>query len=159
MFNKHHTLNGVLFGSEQGENFPLTGIGMKEPISIMKELRAEVDVDFTIILILDGVRDNYAVIDKRQRSYQRLPATKSVLNTDGIFEFKWRMEALIVKHGINSTEPMTKGDFCDTPNAKKIFDGVWATGVDTPLDAVLQVLEIRLSRTDSGNFINYIYII
>ena len=113
-------------------------------------MRGEIDVDYSIVLILDGVRDNFAVIDKKQRSHQRLPATKSTINTDGIFEYKWRMEALVVKHNINSTVPITKGDFCDTPKGKKIFQGVWATGVDTPLDAVLQVLEIRLSRTDSG---------
>ena len=147
-----HTLNGVLFGSEYGRDFPLTGIGMKEPINILKELRAETKADYSIILILDGVRDNYQLIEKRQRSHQRLPATKSAINTDGIFEFKWRMDALVVKHNINSTEPITKSEFCDTAQGKQIFEGVWATGTDTPLDAVLQVLEIRLTRTDSGGY-------
>ena len=37
-YNKNHGLSGVLGGNEGSFNFPITGLGMQEPIGLLTEL-------------------------------------------------------------------------------------------------------------------------
>ena len=53
-YNKHHGLSGVLGGNEGNFNFPLTGLGLQEPIGWLTELLPAVKKDFSIIVVMDG---------------------------------------------------------------------------------------------------------
>ena len=60
-FNKGHVLNGMLGGNECGENFPLIGLGMMEPVGLLTELSDARNYDYTIIVLMDGKKDNIKV--------------------------------------------------------------------------------------------------
>ena len=62
-FDKYHPLNGMLGGNEwgAGPNYPIVGLGMSEPIGLLKELTEEETFRYTIIINMDGKKDNFKV--------------------------------------------------------------------------------------------------
>ena len=152
-FNKNHILNGFLYGNEEGISYPIVGLGLREPIGVMTELEKDTETTYSLILVLDGVRDNHGLMAWKQAPPRNEPTTKSPINLDSMYEHKWRMGAVVVKQGDDTPTVMSKKDFCNTTEGKQIFKGVVPTGDETPLDGVLRCLEIRLSRTDTGRLI------
>ena len=100
---------------------------------------------------MEGRRDNFSYLKKSQDKPNSPPATRSPINLDGIFHYSFELNGFIIDRRSNN-KVTSKKEFCETEAGKTIFNGVRKSGNQTELDAVLQVLEIKLSRTDSGMF-------
>ena len=103
-----------------------------------------------IIVLIEGRRDNYGYLQKNQEKTNHPPATRSPFNYDGIFHYSYELNAYIIDRRCGQ-KMMLKSDFCQTDAGQAIFSGIETEGNLTALDVVLQLLEIKLSRTDSGS--------
>lgn len=98
---------------------------------------------------MEGRRDNFGYLKKNQGKPTNPPATRSPINLDGIFHYSFELNAFVVDHK-QDNKIISKEEFCRTRAGQNIFNGVRKSDRQTELDAVLQILEIKLSRTDTG---------
>ena len=98
---------------------------------------------------MDSRRDNFYVLTKEQENCATTPSTKSPINLNGNFHYSFELSAFIVDHA-NGDKIMSARDFCSLEVGQKIFKGINYTAGSTELDTVLGVLEMKLSRTDTG---------
>lgn len=77
------------------------------------------------------------------------PSTKSPINLNGNFHYSFELSAFIVDHTEND-KIISAQEFCSSETGQKIFGGLNYTAGSTELETVLGVLEMKLSRTDTG---------
>ena len=116
----------------------------------MTELTQMATQDFAVVILMEGRRDNFGYLQKNKEKPNQPPATRSPINIDGIFHYSFELHGYVVDKR-NGDRVISKEEFCATRQGKQIFNGVEKGKNATELDAVLQILEIKLSRTDSGS--------
>ena len=124
---------------------------IQEPIGWLTELSQTSHQKFVLIILIEGRRDNFGYLRKNQEKLGKPPATRSPINLDGIFHYSFEINAFVIDKQ-NTGKIISKEKFCQSKTGQKIFNGVRKGRNQTELDAVLQLLEIKLSRTDSGKF-------
>ena len=117
----------------------------------------DVTHDYTMVILIEGRRDNFGYLRKNQEKPNQPPATRSPINYDGIFHYSFEMNAYVIDHQ-QENRIISKEKFCQLKVGKNIFNGVTKGENQTELDAVLQILEIKLSRTDSGKVPNKVFL-
>ena len=81
------------------------------------------------------------------------PATKSPINLDSNFHPNFELGAVAVRNSKIGARTLTDVEFCETREAREIFRDFPHEEGQTPLAALLKILELKLSRTDSA--LNY----
>ena len=102
-----------------------------------------------IVILIEGRRDNYTYLQKNREKPNHPPATRAPINLDGIFHYSFELHPYIIDKQ-DGDKMISKKEFCQSAIGQNIFNGVEKGKNETELDAVLQILEIKLSRTDSG---------
>ena len=78
------------------------------------------------------------------------PANKSPINLDSNFHGNFELSAVAVRNQNVGSKVLTDVAFCETNEGRKIFEGFPCGREENPLKALLKILEIKLSRTDSA---------
>ena len=78
------------------------------------------------------------------------PTTKSPINLDSNFHPNFELGAVAIKNEKYGSKILTDVQFCDTPQARRMFEGFSHGRDETPLAALLKILEVKLSRTDTA---------
>ena len=138
-------------GNECGAHFPLTGLGMMEPIGLLGEMNtASKYYRYSIIIIMDGKKDNHGVMINDQEKTPSNPPTRSQINLDSMFHSSFELTAAIVDHQEQEDRIITDVKFCDTKTGQELFGGISYEIGKSPLQTILQNLEYKHSRTDSA---------
>ena len=124
-------------------------MNLQEPIGWLTELMPNTSYDYMLVIVMEGRRDNFGYLQKNKDKPNNPPSTRSPINLDGIFHYSFELSAFVVDKQ-NGDKLISKTEFCESEWGQKILNGVEKGKNQTALDAVLQILEIKLSRTDSG---------
>lgn len=60
-YEKDHVTRGVLGGNELGNDYPMVGLAMLDPVGLLTQLEDKPDGTMSLIITLDGKRDNFWV--------------------------------------------------------------------------------------------------